>query len=160
MEGPRKKAWAWIGLFIVLAVLAALAINAPWHPLTQPGVSGTSYTNPAPAAPSYAPQGQLVNGFAQGLILDNAPSFTQSYSVQYSATSTQYTTTWNSSSSMTALFAAYQNYFSANGWNIASENASISGLRNIDAMNGTDYVNVTIAAQGKGSQVTVSYFEK
>lgn len=160
MDGPRKKVWAWIGFFIVLVALAAVAIGAAWHPSSTAPEEPVNYPNPAPSAPIYAPAGALVSGFAQGLVLDNAPSFTQSYAVRYSATSTQYTATWNSSSSMNTLFAAYQKYFSANGWSVAGESASASNLRNIDAANGTEYANVTISAQGKGSQVTVSYLQK
>lgn len=150
MDARKQKKWAWIGAAIVVLVLIGVAFGAMW----RPGQSGS------PTAPTYGPTGGLVSGFSQNLVLDQSPSITNSYSIPQSGTSTQYTANWNSSSSMSSLYAAYQSYFKQNNWTFLGQDASHASYRNIEATNGTQYVNVTILAQGKGSQVMVSYLEK
>lgn len=149
MDARAQKKWAWIGAAIVVLVLIGVALGATWRAGQQGG-----------ATPTYAPAGKIVSGFDQQLVLDRAPAVTNSYSVPASGTSTQYTTNWNSSSSMASLYASYENYFKQNKWTILGQNASDPTFSNIDATNGTEYVNVTILAKGKGSQVVVSYVQQ
>jgi hypothetical protein len=151
----KERTLIWIG---VIAVIVGIFIIVGWKPQdgTTPQGGGTS----APVPVTYAPQGQVVPQFPQELILDANPSVTQSYSINYSSSTNQYTAQWNSTTAMSALVTKYKNYFSAHGWSVTDNDLVTTTAKSLSASTSTASVLVTILSQPKGSQVTVSYLVK
>ncbi|HEX4104219.1 MAG TPA: hypothetical protein VHZ04_01940 [Candidatus Paceibacterota bacterium] len=147
----NKVALSILAAIVLLAIIFLIYTFGGGH--TPASSVAGQYVQPAP---SYAPQGQLVTGFPQSLVLDKDPSFSQSYSVSYSASLDQYTAIWNSSSSPTTLFNAYKNYFTENGWTITNQQTS-AAVEGLYANNGSAVANAVFAAEGGGSQVTIGY---
>ena len=141
----QKQIWVWIG---VVVVAAAVAFGI-WH-----------FTHPPSLTAVYAPKGQLTGGFPKDLILDNAAQISDSYSINYDASTNQYTADWSSNSSMATLDAMYKNYFAQNGWKIVNDAENVSTWRGLYATKGSTDANVTISSKGKGSEVSISYLEK
>jgi hypothetical protein len=109
----------------------------------------------------HAPTGQLITGFPKELILDDASQMNNSYSINYSSSTNQYTAEWVSSSSLASLYAKYQAYAPANGWTVMNH-ANLPTLKGVYATNASTSVamNVIITPQGKGSKVTITYVTK
>jgi hypothetical protein len=148
MKDP-KVVWAWVGGAIVVIVVAAGVV---WH------FYGTQKpVNTGPVA-VHAPVGQLVPGFPPSLILDSAAQVNNSYSINYSTSTNQYTAEWVSSSTIASLYAKYQAYAAANGWTItnSADYPTLKGLYATDASSSAA-MNVIITTQGTGSKVTISY---
>lgn len=101
---------------------------------------------------TFASEGQVAAGIPKELILEPQAAIIESY-----VAAGQSTVEWNSSSSIDALFNEYQNYFLNNNWNIVNEVATPSNVRGIYANQNAASANVTMVAQGSGSQITVSY---
>jgi hypothetical protein len=161
----RKNLWVWVGVAVV--VIAAIVAGVVWF--INRGKA--PQTGPVPV---HAPTGQVVVGFPQQLILgtptsstatSGASSFfagiTNSYSINYSTSTNQYTAEWTSSSTLASLYKQYQNYVAQNGLTIVNhiDTASIKGIY---ATNASSAVNIVIAPQSqvaptKGSKITVSY---
>jgi hypothetical protein len=152
----RKNLWVWVGIVVVVIVAGAgtiiWVVNREQTPQTGP-------------IPVHAPVGQVVAGFPQELILGVATSGTEgsvagvtnSYSINYSSSTNQYTAEWNSSSTLVALYTQYQSYIAANGWTIINQ-ADYPTLKGIYAMNSSmAAVNIVIVSENAGSKVTVSY---
>ena len=140
----KNKALIWVG---VVAVVVVIVVALVWKPGSKPAAS---------TGPTHAPMGQIVAGFPTQLVLDNQAQVNNSYSLDYAST-TQYTTQINSSSSVAANFASYQSYFNSNGWTIINLSQSSPTVEGIFAKNATAGATVTIVAEGKGSQVTITY---
>ena len=105
-----------------------------------------------------APAGQVVSGFPQNLILNSSAQVASSYSISYSTSSNQYTVTWNSPSSFTALLNQYETYLPANGWIIPGGAAQSGRLgAGLYATNNGATVNISIVPMNTGSQATVTY---
>ena len=150
MQDKQKgNVWVWVGIAVVVIVIILLFV---WHPSSSP----TQAPIP-PGTPVYAPQGQVTAGFPKNLILDTAVQVSNSYSINYSTSTNQYTAAWNSSSSMTAETSAYQAYLQANGWTVTPNPVTQSNVRALGASNASAILLVNVVAQGKGSQVTVTY---
>jgi hypothetical protein len=152
----QKNLWVWVGVAVV--VLVAVAAGVTWF--LHRGQS----TQMGPV-PVHAPAGQVVDGFPKALILGAASSssdITNSYSINYSTSTNQYTAEWTSTSTPAALYAEYQTYVVDNGWTITNH-VDTATLKGIYAMNASSSViNVVIVpqsqtAQNKGSKVNVSY---
>jgi hypothetical protein len=148
MEGS-KRIWVWVGIVVIIIVVVFAFV---WKPApSQPASSGR--------APVYAPQGQLTPNFPKELILDPQAQVNSSYSINYDASTNQYTAEWVSSSSLATLYNNYKTYFGNNGWAIANASGATSASK-IGAMyatTSTAKVNVTFLAQGKGTGVSISY---
>ncbi len=144
-----KRIWVWVGVAVVVIALAAWLI---WGVSLKP----KQLTGPVPV---FAPQGQLTPQFPKNLILDARAEVNSSYSIGYSTSTNQYTAEWVSSSSLATLDADYKNYFAANGWQVTNSNAvsAVTKLGVVYASTSTANINVTLVAQGKGSEVTISY---
>ena len=142
-----KRIWVWVGIAVV--VIAVILVFV-WKPSTKPA------SGPVPV---FAPQGQLIPQFPKELILDPRAQVNSSYSIGYSSSTNQYTAEWVSSSSLATLDAGYKKYFVASGWTITNSNTvtAASKLGVVYAATSTANVNVTMVAQGKGSEVTISY---
>ncbi len=138
----------WVG---VIAVVLGILIVITWKPQRQ--------QQPAPTgpAPVFAPQGQLTPNFPTALILDPQAEINSSYSINYDASTNQYTAEWNSSSSMASLYNNYKTYFGANGWTITNNITKYSSSRGLYASNASSDVAVGIVSLGNDSQVTISY---
>jgi hypothetical protein len=151
MKDP-KVVWAWVGGAVVVIALAA---GVAWHFYGGGGASNEAAAGPVAV---HAPTGQLVPGFPQALILDDAAQVNNSYSINYSTSTNQYTAEWSSSSSLASLYAKYQNYAAVNGWTI-SNSADYPTLKGIYATNAsaTAAMNVIMTPQDKGSEITISY---
>jgi len=147
----KKKTWMWVGGGIV--VLALILIF----------VGGSSPSYPPPSGPSsgstpvYAPQGELVAGFPTELILDTSAKTTQSYSINYSSSTDQYTANFSSGQSMLALYGAYKTYLTQNGWTITNDMHSYTSSRGLYATKGNADASAAIVDQGATRQVTVTY---
>jgi len=157
MKLDQKTGFLILGAVVVLALI--IISYGYYTSLPGPVTTGgqTAGQNPPGPAPTYAPQGQVVAGFPQKLILDPGATVSNSYSLSYSANNNQYTAVWNSSSSMASLYSTYKNYFQNNGWTITNDFVSIPTVRGIAGKSGTNVASVVITAQNKGSQVTISY---
>lgn len=153
MKDP-KVVWAWIGGVIVVVVVIA---GVAWHVSHNGGANSPSSTGPVAV---HAPAGQLIAGFPPSLILDQAAQVNNSYSINYSSSTNQYTAEWISSSSLASLYAAYENYAQANNWAIVNQ-ADYPTLKGLYATNASSSaainVIITPAPQGSGSQVSISY---
>jgi hypothetical protein len=152
----RKNPWVWVGVAVVVIIVIVAVVM--WIIGREKG----SLTGPVPV---HASAGQVIAGFPQDLILGIATGslagVTNSYSLDYSTSTNQYTAEWVSSSTPAALYAQYQNYTAANDWTIMNH-ADTAALMAIYATNASSAVNIVItpqsqAALAKGSKVTVSY---
>jgi len=151
MQNKKEKALIWVG---VAAVILGIIIFVNWTP--QGANLGAS--QPTGTMPSYAPPGQVVAGFPQELILGADASFTESYSVNYSSSTNQFTAQWDSSSTVDDLVSQYQKYFSANGWTAGMNQTASNSFQSISATNSNGAsALVTIVPQSEGSQVSVTY---
>jgi len=159
----QKNKWIWVGVaVVVVAVVVAVVI---WF------MGGEQGPNLGPI-PVHAPTGQVIEGFPKGLILGTAPSsgtvtdffagITNSYSINYSSSTNQYTAEWISSSTLAALYAQYRAYLADNGWTITNH-ADTAVIKFIYATNASSsIVNIVITPQekgapSKGSKVIASY---
>ena len=142
------KPWFWVSAVVILA--AACLLTYAWlHPEMVAGV------------PSYAPQGQVVAGFPDILLLDSSARVTESYSIMYSSSTKQYTVQWESPAPPMSIAAGYALYFSSHGWNILTEASSSDGsLDGIYAVTSSSAVNFTATASGTGSAVVLSYLNQ
>lgn len=145
----QMKRWViWGGAVVVVAVVVVLIA---W------------FTRPASVpkgSPAFAPTGKLTAGFPKQLILDPVASISQSYGINYSTTTNQYTASFVSSSSVGDLYDEYLTYLPVNGWPVTNKIAKYSNSRGLYAENASSIVSVAIIIQGKGSQATVSYVIK
>ena len=144
----NKKAAAIIAIVIVVIII----VVAVWLAMSKP--SGPKV--------AFAPQGQLVSGFPQNLILDTMASIGNSYTIGYAANLNQYTANWVSpSSSLSSLYGNYLAYFTQNGWTITNSSTNITNFRGIYAVTSTADANVTMDGSGPGGvKVTISYVKK
>ena len=144
----NKKAAAIITIVIVVIIV----VVAVWLAMSKP--SGPKV--------AFAPQGQLVSGFPQNLILDNAASVGNSYTIGYGQNLNQYTANWTSpSSSLSDLYGKYLAYFTQNGWTITNSSTNIASFRALYAVTSTADANVTMDDVGTSDvHVTISYVKK
>lgn len=145
--------WIWVGLAVLVLVLVLLFSGAfkPSSPTPTPSSGAT---------PVYAPQGELVAGFPTELILDTSARTTQSYSINYSSSTSQYTANFTSNESMLKLYGDYKTYFPQNGWTIVNDTTSYKDSRSLYAKQGTAEASVAVIDKGTTRQVTVSYLKK
>lgn len=148
----RPGAKTWILVVAAVAVIVAIVFYARSGP--------RSAAPSSVGVPVYAPQGELTPGFPKQLVLDSAAAVTNSYSIDYSSTTNQYTAAWDSSSSMSSLYYTYKAYLPANGWAIVNDTTKYPASRGLYAQNASSDVSVAIIAQTTGSQVFVSYLTK
>ena len=137
---------------IIAAVVAVIVIlGASWY----------FFGRPTPPRATFAPQGALVSGFPQSLVLDQAAAISNSYAIAYSQNLNQYTANWTSGSNMDSLYQRYLQYFTENGWTITNSSTAITGFRGLYAVNPSADANVTMSDAGTGGlRVTVSYVKK
>jgi hypothetical protein len=154
MPEKYRRALPWIGVAVVIVIVAVWLVVWYGNRANAPQGGAASPT------PVYAQKGQIIAGFPQELILDSAAQVTNSYTINYSASLNLYTAAWNSSTSMSSLYASYKSYLSANGWTIVNKSEDNSALRAVAATNGTHDMSVVITPRGKGSQVTIAYSTK
>ncbi len=162
----RKELWVWVGVVIV-------AIAAVWGGIYW--FMHRSGQQAAAPVPVHAPEGQVVDGFPQNLILGSSATssasstggtpgilagITNSYSINYSSSTNQYTAEWVSASSTSALYTEYTDYVTKNGWTITNHVSSPS-LGAIYAVNASSSLNIVITPQSsgsnKGSKVSITY---
>jgi len=149
MKDP-KVIWAWVGGVIVVI---ALVVSAFWR------FSGAG-NKVAVGSVVAAPTGQLVAGFPHELILDAAAQVSDSYSIDYSSSTDQYTTEWVSSSSAATLAQAYVQYFASSGWTVVNSSTEAPTYYSLYAVTSTADANVVMATRGNALDVTVSYIRK
>ena len=152
MQLDKKTGFTILAGIVVLVLI--LVSYAYFKSLPSPATSGTGSS---PAAPVYAPQGQLVSGFPQGLILEGAAQVANSYAIKYSATGNQYTAEWSSSTSMAALYKKYQDYFNQNGWTLKNAVTAGTAMRAAYVTKGSAIVNLVVVPQGAGSKIDITY---
>jgi hypothetical protein len=167
----RKNPWVWVGVAVVVIIIVIAVV------MWIVGREKRSLTGPVPV---HAPAGQVVAGFPQQLILGAATSsasssanvtssgvssffggITNSYSIDYSTSTNQYTAEWVSSSTLASLYKQYQDYVAKSGLTIVNH-IDAASMKGIYATNASSAVNIVItpqsqAALAKGSKVTVSY---
>jgi hypothetical protein len=142
-----KQIWVWVGIVVVVIVVVIALIVA---------------LSPKPAArpmPVVAPQGQLTPSFPKELVIDSNAQISNSYSINYDASTNQYTAEWASSSSLPAVYNDYKTYLANNGWTITNSSnvTAASKLGVLYAANSSAKVGVTLVSQGTGSDVSVTY---
>jgi hypothetical protein len=111
----------------------------------------------APGTPVFAPGGQVVSGFPKELLLNHGAAFLNSYSINYSSSTDQYTAVWDTTSSVTDVYADYLSYFDRNGWVITKQIAQYPDSRGLFAAHGSSTASVAVSTHGTGSEVVVSY---
>jgi hypothetical protein len=132
MKQELKKFYVWVAIVVFLVLIVVIVV---W--------------------PRRA--GQVVAGFPQGLLIDSTAKVSASYAINYSSSTNQYTAEWDSSAPPISVASMYSGYFSSHGWKIVNEERSSLDLQGIYAVSSTNAVNMTAAAEGSGSHVTVSY---
>lgn len=132
-------------IILIIIIIAASVLIVKFFP-----------KKPAVGVPVYAEKGELVSQFPSALILDKTAVVSDSYSINYSTTTNQYTAEYNSSSTVTALYNDYQSYLSKNGWTIIGSLTTHPTFDAISAAKGTDQLQVVISTQNKGSHVTIT----
>ena len=158
----RKGLWVWVGVAVVVIAIAWGGVYWFMHR------SGPQAAAPLPV---HAPAGQVVAGFPQDLVpgpsstssTNGTPGIlagiTNSYSINYSSSTNQYTAEWVSASSTATLYTAYTAYVTKNGWTITNHMDSPS-LKGVYAVNASSSLNIVItpqpSAQGR-SKVSVTY---
>ena len=143
--------WVWVGVAVVVIVIIVWAVTKFYQPKQQ------AETLPSPV---FASQGQLVPQFPKDLILDSNAAVSDSYSVNYSSSTDQYTAEFDSSSSMASLYTSYKQYLPANGWTITNDMTRYTNSRGLYASNASSDVAVGIVSQGDGARVTITYLVK
>ena len=138
----------WVGIVVVVIIVVVAIV---WRPSSKQPATGPTAV--------YAPQGQLTPNFPKELVLDPQAQIASSYSVNYDSTTNQYTAQWVSSTTLATMYGDYKTYFSSNGWAITNSSGatSTSKLGAIYASTSAANVSVTMLAQGKATQVTVTY---
>jgi hypothetical protein len=142
-----SRAWVWTVIGIV-AIIVIVLVSLFWFLPKKAG---------APGIPLFAPDGQVVAGFPQDLLLDSGGSITKSYSIPNGATTSQYTVEWISSSSPSSLLAGYLIYFSGNGWRIINQSSDAGPVQSVYAASASGTANLSITSQGFGSDAVLSY---
>jgi hypothetical protein len=155
MDGRKGNPWVWVGIAVVVigAVLFLVLVAKPPPEAPNTSTSEGVVSNPTPV---YAPSGTLTPQFPKELILDSSAQVSESYSINYSLSTNQYTAQWVSSMSVAALYAAYSTYLSSNGWTITNHGKSSLGA-SLYATKDDAVVNVVITPHNAGSQVVISY---
>ncbi len=149
MNKINWKIVAWVAVVVVVVAAVVWYIVSPGTPAAKPAVPAT-----------YAPQGQLIPNFPQQLVLGTGTAVTNSYVINYSSSTNQYTAQWDSSSSMATLYAMYKQYLPKNGWTLTNDVANIPTLRAVAAEEGTASMSVVITTAGQGSQVVLTYLSQ
>jgi hypothetical protein len=142
-----KRIWIWTGVVIVLLLILVL-LGAFSGKNNQPVTQGV---------PTYAPQGQLVTGFPQELVLDPTAQLGGSYGINYSTSTNQYTAMWTSSKSLDDLYSAYKTYFQNNGWTISNEMTAYAGTKGLHAAKGTASAGLSVVDNGASRKISVTY---
>lgn len=144
-------------VIIVGVIWYAVVRNRPSGPaMPAPPVVDTS--KPQGPTPQFAADGRVTPGFPSDLLLDKQGSITQSYTVSYPGGITQYTVSWNSSSTPADLLQQYQTYFDAQGWSLPKDRVQSGQYgAGLYATKGNDTVNFSAAVAPGGSQVTIAY---
>jgi hypothetical protein len=142
-----KQIWVWVGIVVVvIIVVIALVVSLRPKPAARP-------------IPVFAPQGQLTPSFPKDLVIDSNAQVSNSYSINYDASTNQYTAEWVSSSSLPAVYNDYKTYLANNGWTITNSSnvTAASKLGVLYAASSSAKVNVTLVSKGSGSDVSVTY---
>ena len=144
-----KQIWVWIGI-VVVVIIVVIAFVVALRPQPVPVATPT---------PVVAPQGQLTPSFPKELVIDSNAQISNSYSINYDASTNQYTAEWVSSSSLPAVYNDYKTYLGNNGWTITNSSnvTAVSKLGVLYAATSTAKVNVTLVSKGTGSDVSVTY---
>ncbi len=145
-EEEKKKALAWVG---VIAILLVLIVAVRWPHGNNPQSQGP--------APVYAPKGELTPQFPKELILGGASAVGNSYAINYSSSTNQYTAQWSSASSLANIVAQYKTYLSANGWSVTVNKSVTPSFQSIFARKANLQTLVSIVTEATGTQVTVTY---
>jgi hypothetical protein len=150
----QKKVWAWVGAVIFAGVVAVWVVSTQGAPMTT--------TPPAPSGPTpvYALQGQLTPQFPKDLVFGASAAINDSYSINYSTSTNQYTAEYNSSSTVTALYKQYTSYLPANGWKITGTLTTHPSFDMISAAQDNAQLQVVISTNGSGSQASITYVAK
>jgi hypothetical protein len=142
-----KQIWVWIGIVVVvIIVVIALVVELRPKPAVTP-------------MPVVAPQGQLTPNFPKELVIDSNAQISNSYSINYDASTNQYTAEWTSSSSLPAVYNDYKTYLANNGWTITNSSnvTAASKLGVLYAATALAKVGVTLVSHGTGADVSVTY---
>jgi hypothetical protein len=149
----NRKLWIGAGIVVVMVVVCLVTW---WFAVEKVSVKK------APAVVAvHALKGQLTAGFPKELILDSTAALSDSYAINYSSSTNQYTAEWISSSSSDALYDTYHAYITKNGWTITNQ-ADGSGLKGIYATKASSALNIIMVpqTQSKGTKVMIAYVAK
>lgn len=156
MTKQKLRALIAVGAVVLIAV-AVMVVKVVLQSVSENGKSPeSSWSIPV----TYAPKGNIVPEFPKNLVLDPGAVVTQSYAINYSSSTNQYTVQWNSSSSIKTLFNAYKTYFATNGWAITNSSTQMTSVRAIAASGDPGKISAVIMTGGNGSQVILTYIPK
>jgi len=146
----NRKLWIGAGIVVVIVVVCLVA----WWLVAE---KASVKTAPAVVA-VHASKGQLTAGFPKELILDSTAALSDSYAINYSSSTNQYTAEWMSSSSSAALYDTYHAYVTKNGWTITNQ-ANGPALKGIYAKKAASVLSIIMVpqAQNKGTKVMIAY---
>lgn len=142
-----KRVWVWVGVVVVVLLIVIAVV---WRPSSKPPVA----TGPVPV---YATKGQLIPQFPSSLILGSSTAVNNSYSINYSSSTNQYSAEFTSPSSMANMYALYNKSLPTNGWTIIGSNVTHPTVREISASQAGGQAEILISQVGNGSQVEISY---
>jgi len=167
MHGNDKK-------FIIMSMVvvgAGLVLGLTWAPRQagQFGMPNIKFEKFVPPPVYFVEGAPLPEGFPADLILEKGAPISVAVvspdgaSTQNLSTSTrnmmrQQTVRWNSGMSVDALAAAYDSYFSKNGWTVDNKSESPDGKSlGMRAARDTASVTVSLSSRPQGTLVTVEY---
>lgn len=168
MKGHDKKFIVMSMVVVGAGLVLGLVVLAPWQaaPPGMPDLKFEKFTPP----PVYFVQGApLPEGFPEDLILEKnvalevAVVSPDAASTPGLSTSTRnmigrQTVRWTSRASVDALSAAYEDYFSKNGWMVASKSESPDGKsRATHATKGAASATISLSPRPDGAVATVGY---
>ena len=150
--------WVFAGVLVALAAIVAALLSFKFIFMPQSSVQAPSKSSSA-QTPVFAPSGELTPSFPKELILDDAAKLSQSYLINYSTSTKQYTANFTSSDTMLSLYQNYKKYFASNGWTVVNDTTSYTTSRGLYVRKGTTDASVAIIDQGKTRSVVVSYLQ-
>lgn len=152
-----KKSAKWlvaVGAIIVILVAACLI----WQEFSKENNLSNINSNPQ----IISSEGQLPDGFLEGLPIESNVEFQESYTASYpqDETKIQRTVSYYSSKSLDQAFVDFSQYITTNDWTILNKTEN-STMKFVYAKKGDDELNISLATDMMTQKVliTISYLE-
>lgn len=147
---------------VVIVVLAAIAATTLYYKHeSDNAMKQASLQNGSQPKPQYAAAGQLTSSFPKALEIGKGATTTSSYSIGYT-NSNQSTAVYDTTDSISSVYAQYLAYFKTNKYEVLnkSESAKMDVIYAISGGNNPGDISVLITPDGAKTKVTASYLKK